>query len=72
MISVTVNKFKITSQGLATLIEGAGCFFFKVNSKVNSFILLWWKKCEKLAKKWIIVINGVSTNYLWKKNQEKV
>ena len=34
---------------LATLLEGAGCFFFKMNFKVNSFILLRWKKCVKLA-----------------------
>ena len=41
---------------LATLLEGAGCIFFKLNFKVNYFIILWWKKCVKLVWKWIIVI----------------
>ena len=56
---------------LATLLEGAG-YFFNI-SKVNSqtFILLWCKKCEKLEKEVILVINGVSTTYLWRKNEEK-
>ena len=35
---------------------------------IQSFIVLSWKKCEKLANK---VINRVSTIYLWKKNEEK-
>ena len=42
---------------------------FKVKSQ--TFILLWCKKCEKLEKEVILVINGVSTTYLCKKNEEK-
>ena len=62
---------KVSNCGLATLLEGAG-YFFNI-SKVNSqtFILLWCKKCEKLEKEGILVINGVSTTYLWRKNEEK-
>ena len=51
----------ITNQ-VATLLEGAGCFFN--TSKVNSqtFTLLWWKKCVKLAKNVKKVINkGIGT-----------
>ena len=42
-----------------------------MNSKVNSFILLRCKKCEKLVNEVINVINRVSTTYLWKKNGRK-
>ena len=50
---------------LATLLEGVNNEFFKVNFK--SYVL--FKNCcfkaVKLVKKVIIVINGVSTIYLW-------
>ena len=51
-----VNKVKVLINGgllkwgiVATLLEGAGCFFFKTNFKVNSFIILRWKKCVNLV-----------------------
>ena len=51
--------------------EGTGYFFINKISNFQSFIVLRWKKCVKLANKVIIVINRVSTIYLWKKNEEK-
>ena len=53
------------------LLEGAGLAFdiskvFKI-SKINYGCF----KTVKLVKKVIIVINGVPTSYLWRKNQEK-
>ena len=62
---------KITNeqQGLATLLEGAGLAFdivFKF-SKIDYGCF----KAVKLVKNVIIVINGVPTIYLWKKNEEK-
>ena len=60
-----------TVERLATLLKGVG-YFFNI-SKVNSqtFIVLWCKKCEKLEKEVILVINGVPTTCLWRKNEEK-
>ena len=37
----------------------------------QTFNVLSGLKCEKLAKYVIKVINGVSTTYLWRKNEEK-
>ena len=65
MESTLLFKCKIIKNilwGLATLLEGAGCFFniSKVNSQ--TFTLLWWKKCVKLAKNVKKVINkGIGT-----------
>ena len=58
-----------TVERLATLLEGVA-YFFNI-SKVNSqtFIVSWCKKCEKLEKEVILVINGVPTTYLWRKNE---
>ena len=54
--------------GLATLLEGAGLAFdIQKCSKFNYGCF----KAVKLVKNVIIVINGVPTIYLWKKNEEK-
>ena len=37
---------------------------------MNSFILLWYKKCEKLENEVILVQRSASTINLWRKNEE--
>ena len=69
--SIKMSMTKSNLWGLATLLlKGPVTFSLKIVN-FNSFILLWWKKCVKLVKKVILVINEVPTTYLWKKNEEK-
>ena len=56
---------------LATLLEGVNNKFFKVNFKKYILFKNGCFKAVKLVKKVILVINGVSTTYLWTKNEEK-
>ena len=56
---------------LATLLEGVNNKFFKVNFKKYILFKNGCFKAVKLVKKVILVINGVSTIYLWTKNEEK-
>ena len=67
-----IKKQKTIGFDLATLLEGAGWSFFTVNQNVETLFFLLSFKCVKLDNKVIIVINVVSTAYLWRKNEEKV
>ena len=59
------------NRGLATLLEGVNNKIFKVNFKKYILFKNGCFKAVKLVKKVILVINGVSTTYLWTKNEEK-
>ena len=54
----------------ATLLEGVNNKKINKIHQVNSFILLWCKKCEKLENEVILVQRSVSTINLWRKNEE--
>ena len=52
------KKYRVSKQQqkkrLGTLLEGAGCFFFKVNFQ-NFVFFIYWCKSVKLVKNGIIV-----------------
>ena len=56
-------------QGLATLLGGAGYFFYISSIQKYILTLFWLKKCVKLIKKVILVTTEVPTVKLWEKNE---
>ena len=56
-------------QGLATLLEGAGYFFYISSIQKYILTLFWLKKCVKLIKKVILVTTEVPTVKLWEKKE---
>ena len=72
LYSYTVRT-RLTSIGINVyyLLEGVNNKFFKVNFKKYILFKNGCFKAVKLVKKVILVINGVSTIYLWTKHEEK-
>ena len=54
---------------LAILLERVRLTFSTNIPNFQSFNVFRWKKCVKLVNEVIIVINGVPTTYLWRKNE---